>query len=158
MQGGAIGLVLASLAAGVASLTPATAIAQAVSNMPPPVGIQSATPLTTGPAGPAGIPLGSTEIAVPGVSPIVPSQAGGMAACTGSGSATPRLFDGGGLSGSTSCSTGGAANSAVTSSSPVRRTGIPLGATEIGSAGLSPVAPTAAPGLPINAAPASGNP
>ena len=48
---------------------------------------------------PAGIPLGSTEIATPGISPVDPSQNAGMTTCAGSDGAGPSaaLFDGGGL-------------------------------------------------------------
>jgi hypothetical protein len=113
--------------------------------MQPPSGMVAISPLNAGspPAVPTtGIPLGSTELATPGISP-VPGLGAANGGCAGSGSPAPgMLFDGGGLSGgpSTSClpqqDAGVSSSSAPTSS--VGRAGIPLGSVELGGAGLSP--------------------
>lgn len=108
-----------------------------------------------------GIPLGSTEIATPGISPAAPlSGAGSMLGNTGCSSFTNLSqsagapFDGGGLSGNASVSCaptkGLDVPGPVTLRPSIGRGGIPLGSTELGGAGLSPVAPVAAPpGSPI---------
>jgi hypothetical protein len=142
----------ASLIAGIAWLEPTAAIAQATSsNMQPLVGMDTTSPLTTRSTQPAGVPLGSTEITTPGISPIAPSQSTGMGNCAGSDSAQPAPFDGGGLSGTTplSCADSQTLSSPLPSPSSIGRIGIPLGATELGSAGISPVAPVAGPSLSI---------
>jgi hypothetical protein len=120
-----------------------------------------------------GIPLGSTELASPGVSPPLAGTLGmtgtGMT-CPAIGSASPgmsgssTIYDGGGMAmgtgaplpGSTATS-GTCGTSTVTSSNPpssvvtppggVARAGIPLGSVEIGNAGVSaaPVVPTPGP-------------
>ncbi|OPY98779.1 hypothetical protein A5906_29815 [Bradyrhizobium sacchari] len=135
----------AALAMGLTWLTPAAAIAQMTPpTMPPtqpPTGMSATSPLNMGSTRPEGIPLGSTEIATPGVSPITPSQ--GMTNCTASGNtgSSGALFDGGGLSGSSSlaCANGMASQSTLPpSTSTVGRVGIPLGSTELGGAGISP--------------------
>lgn len=130
-------------------LTPAAAIAQmTLPTMPPSIGMTSTSPLNLGSTRPEGVPLGSTEIATPGVSPITPSQ--GMANCAGSGTTgspgTP--FDGGGLSGGSSlaCANGTAAPSTLAPpTSTIGRIGIPLGSTELGGAGISPSVPVPGP-------------
>jgi hypothetical protein len=95
------------------------------------------------------IPLGSTEIETPGIAPVVPSQNAGAATCTDFGNArsSSALFDGGGLSGGASlpCAGSKAAPSSAPPLSPVGRAGIPLGATELGKAGISQLAPVPAP-------------
>jgi hypothetical protein len=105
------------------------------------------TPLNPQSTRPTGIPLGSTEITTPGVSPLNPSQA--MSGCTGSGNTASAgaLFDGGGLSSgsSTTCNSSITAASPLPSSSTVGRAGIPLGATELGGAGISPTVPVPGP-------------
>src|SRR5262245_34848281 len=134
-----------------------------------PLGMTS--PLGIGPAAPVaptGIPLGATELASPGVSPmtsgvspVVPAI-GGATACSGAGavggstgianpgtSGSTTIFDGGGLGGSASgtCaasspSMGPAASASsptgMGSASAVGRAGIPLGSTELNVGGLSP--------------------
>lgn len=134
----------ATLAIGVLCLTSAAAIAQTtVPGAQPPAGMLATSPLNPQSTQPAGIPLGSTEITTPGISPINPSQ--GLAGCAGSGNtASPgALFDGGGLSGGSSIACAGSttAPSSLPSSSTVGRVGIPLGATELGGAGISPTVP-----------------
>jgi hypothetical protein len=105
------------------------------------------SPLNPQSTRPVGIPLGSTEIATPGISPVDPGQA--MTGCTTTGTAASSgaLFDGGGLASgsSTTCTTSTTAAATPSSSPAVGRTGIPLGATELGGAGISPSVPVAAP-------------
>jgi hypothetical protein len=142
----------AALAMGLSWLTPAAAIAQmTLPTMPstqPPTGMSATSPLNMGSTRPAGIPLGSTEIVTPGVSPITPSQ--GMTNCAASGNtgSSGALFDGGGLSGSSSpaCQNGTMTSSTLPpSTSTVGRVGIPLGSTELGGAGISPSVPVPGP-------------
>jgi hypothetical protein len=136
---------------------------------PSPLGITS--PLGIGPAAPVaptGIPLGATELASPGVSPmtsgaspVVPAI-GGATACSGAGalgsstgianpgtSGSTTIFDGGGLGGTASGTCAASSSSmapAASASSPtgmgstsaVGRVGIPLGSTELNVGGLSP--------------------
>jgi hypothetical protein len=153
----------AALMAGIAWVEPTAAIAQAApANMQPPIGMRTTSPLATGSTRPAGIPLGSTEIATPGISPVAPSQSALMETCAGSdgarSSGTP--FDGGGISGTTSLSCADSRNisSPLPSPSSIGRAGIPLGATEIGGAGISPAAPVAGPGLSSSVSPANSTP
>ena len=118
--------------------------------------IGAASPLATSsasPVGPVGIPLGATEMAAPGISP-APLPTMGATGCSAAGSpmsqtATP-LFDGGGATGaaSSACATTSSSGASNTGSSmpflstlQVGRVGIPLGSTELGSAGLSPPPP-----------------
>lgn len=138
-----------ALAMGLIWLTPAAAIAQmALPTTPPTIGMPSTSPLNMGSTRPEGIPLGSTEIATPGISPVTPSQ--GMTNCAASGNAgsSGALFDGGGLSGSSplACANSSASQSALPpSTSTVGRIGIPLGSTELGGAGISPSLPVPGP-------------
>ena len=155
----------ASLTAGVMFLSPGPAIAQSITqNMPPAVGMGATSPLPAGSGAPAGIPLGSTEIATPGISPVDPLRNAGMTTCAGSDGAGPSaaLFDGGGLAGSTSlsCADSRPISSPLPSPSSIGRVGIPLGATELGSAGISPATPATSPDLSNSANPTTspGNP
>jgi hypothetical protein len=134
----------ASLVTGIALLQPDPAFAQAsVSpNMQPSLGVGATSPFNSGSGQRAGIPLGSTEIATPGIAPVIPSPNMGAGACTDLGNArsSSALFDGGGLSGSSSLSCAGSGNASPSASSPsAGRVGIPLGATELGNAGASPL-------------------
>lgn len=136
------------LATTILWLVPAAVVAQTtVPGMPPPTGMLATSPLNPQSTRPVGIPLGSTEIATPGISPLNPSQA--MPGCAGSStSASPgALFDGGGLSSGSSATCNGsiAAASPLPSASTVGRVGIPLGATELGGAGISPSVPVPGP-------------
>lgn len=138
----------AMLATSVLWLVSTAAIAQ--TTMPgtqPPAGMLATSPLNPQSTRPVGIPLGSTEIATPGISPINPAP--NTTACAGSGNASSSgaLFDGGGLSGtsSTNCPGSTAAVSSLPSTSTVGRVGIPLGSTEIGGAGISPSVPVPGP-------------
>jgi hypothetical protein len=149
-----------SLTVGVSWLSFAPLIAQTTTSTQPSSGISATSPLAVGSTVPAGIPLGATEIATPGISPVSPSLGVGMGTCAGSNAAalSGAPFDGGGLSGNTSlsCADSRIPPSPLPSSSSAGRVGIPLGAIEIGGAGISPVAPVASPNLSTNAATASG--
>lgn len=114
----------------------------------PPVGMSATSPLNLSATRPEGIPLGSTEIATPGVSPINPSQAMTNCPLSGNTGSSGALFDGGGLSGSPSlgCPNDTTTQSALPpSTSAVGRVGIPLGSTELGGAGISPSLPVPGP-------------
>lgn len=145
----------ASLMAGIAWAEPTMAIAQAPSpDMLPPAGMHMTSPLAARSAQPAGIPLGSTEIATPGISPVVPSQGSLLEYCAGTdGAQSPGApFDGGGMSEATSLSCADSRNispllPSPSSIGPVR---IPLGATEISGAGISPAVSGTSP-APANA-------
>jgi hypothetical protein len=158
----------ASLMAGITWAEPTVAIAQTTSpDLQPPVGMRTTSPLATRSTRPAGIPLGSTEMATPGVSPVAPAQSALMKNCAGSDGAgsSGAPFDGGGISETTSLSCADSRNisSPLPSPSSIGRVGIPMGATEIGGAGISPAAPVAGPGLfsgvsPANSTPTISNP
>ena len=134
--------------------------------VPSSLGITSPLGMAPGsPVPPAGIPLGTTELASPGLSP-APTATLGMTGndttCLAVGSPSPgisgssMIYDGGGMGLGTgtslpgsaptpgpcgSGSSGGASLSAATPSAlpgGVARTGIPLGSVEIGNAGVSP--------------------
>jgi hypothetical protein len=128
----------------IAWLAAATAFAQTpLPTAQPSAGMGATSPLNMGALRPEGIPLGSTEIATPGLSPVSPSSGMGNCAVSGNAGSPGALFDGGGLSGSSSpsCIGGMTTPPALSSSPSVGRVGIPLGATELGSAGLSPALP-----------------
>jgi hypothetical protein len=143
------------LAAGLDWLSSALVVAQTSSAQQS----RAISPLFMRSTGPAEIPLGVTEVATPSISPISPSVGAGMETCAGSNAAalSGAPFDGGGLSGnaSLSCADSRLPLSLLPSSS-AGRVGIPLGATEIDSAGVSPVAPVAGANLSTNAASANG--
>lgn len=129
-------------------LVSAAAIAQtAMPGMQPSPGMLPTSPLNTQSTRPVGIPLGSTEIATPGTSPLNPGQ--DMTNCpTSANSASPgALFDGGGFAGtsSTACTGNMTTPLPLSSSTTVGRVGIPLGATELGGAGISPSVPVPSP-------------
>jgi hypothetical protein len=142
-----------------------------------PFGMSSAA---SGSVGPAGVPLGATELATPGLSPAPPSTLGsGFTICSavvgaGSNSATG-LFDGGGAGTSMgtsqigmdgTSSTSGACNQASgagstgtlastpTSPGPSAPLGIgsvPMGSTELNRGGVSPSpCPLSGPTLPAD--------
>jgi len=101
------------------------------------------------PIGPVGIPLGAMELAAPGLSPPGTNTMGCPSATTpGAPSAAP-VFDGGGMAGAvpSGCAPGGSGSMAPSPSETTPpalragRAGIPLGSTEIGSPGLSPLPP-----------------
>jgi hypothetical protein len=115
----------------------------------------------TGPAArPTGIPLGSTELAISGTSPVLPQS--GVSLSFGNencfvASKPEAIFDGGGLSrtSSTGCGAHGTTSivrPATSTPSSVGPIGIPLGSTELGSAGLSP-----APSFPLPAPSSMGS-
>lgn len=147
------------LAAAILWLVSAAAIAQTtVPGMQPPAGMLATSPLNPQSTRPVGIPLGSTEIATPGISPITPAQS--MMGCVSSANtaSTGALFDGGGLSGGSAanCTGSTALASPLPSTSTVGRVGIPLGATEIGGAGISPTVPVPGPTSTIGTTPIDG--
>jgi hypothetical protein len=151
------------LAAAILWLASAAAIAQTtVPGMQPPAGMLATSPLNPQSTRPVGIPLGSTEIATPGISPISPVQSTMGCAASANSASSGALFDGGGLSGdpSTNCAAGTVAASPLPSTSTVGRVGIPLGATEIGGAGISPTLPVPGPTSTMGTPPidGSGNP
>lgn len=110
--------------------------------------LNAASPLAIGqgaPVAPTGIPLGATEMTMPGTSPALAPSAG----CSGAGgptsqNATP-LFDGGGTGASVSngCIGTQDASSAMPAQPTVQvgRAAIPLGSTELSNLGLSPPPP-----------------
>jgi hypothetical protein len=147
------------------------ALAQVAGTSPllgPPLGMTS--PLGIGPdapVGPPGVPLGATELNSPGLSPMLGgtlslgSAAGGGSQCSGAVAnmdapmASTAPFDGGGTTGTASgtCANAGTGTTATGIASPltpVPRTGIPMGATELSPGGLSPP-PTVQPPNPVNA-------
>lgn len=101
--------------------------------------------------GPVGVPLGSTELALPGLSP-APTPIPGCPTTAMSGSQIGTTsFDGGGLgmTMSTNCPALGDSGLSTDQSQSMQgmpgltagRTGIPLGSTEIANPGLSPPPP-----------------
>jgi hypothetical protein len=151
--------------AGISAFSPASAQVRGATG-PTPLGF--ASPLGIGPAAPAtppGIPLGATELASPGISPT--TAAPGSAGCSGpgnltSGTSSTALFDGGVTAATSSADCGPTppsfAQPTASASSPTgmvlvpfRTMQVPLGATELGSAGVSPPPST-------GAAPAEGAP
>jgi len=139
-----VALAIASPALAQVSLTPA-------------IGATSPLGMTPGSSvAPTGIPMGATQLASPGLSPL-PCPTAGSTSSAMSGSAT--TFDGGGIGmgagmsmpGSTAASgpcgtTSSSSASSMAATSPVTpggaaRTGIPLGSFEIGSGGVSPLLP-----------------
>lgn len=143
----AIAFLLASLMIGTA--WPMSASGQVPPAVLPVAGMGATSPLAMRSTRPAGVPLGATEITPPGVSPLVPSANMGMTACDGSsgGSSSTFLFDGGGLSrnATLSCADSQLLSSPLPPTSSAGRVGIPLGATELGTPGLSVSAPVPGP-------------
>jgi hypothetical protein len=137
----------------------------------PTPGIAATSPLGMVPGAsvpPTGIPLGATELASPGLSPLTDGTAG-MAGfgstCSAVGNSSSGIsgvstYDGGGmgLGGASLPGSGvicgpsstGSSSTALTSGNEAR-TGIPFGSVEIGNAGVSPLvvvpAPTAPPSV-----------
>ena len=145
--------------------------------VPSPLGITS--PLGMAPGSsvpPAGIPMGATELASPGLSPAPAAtigMTGNSTTCPAMGSSSPGIsgsgttFDGGGPGAGTGTLPAGAATSGTcgTSSSssasssaatsPISpggtaRVGIPLGSVEIGNAGVSPLLVVPTPSHPLD--------
>lgn len=126
-------------------------------SLTPAIGATSPLGMTPGSSvAPTGIPMGATQLASPGLSPL-PCPTTGTTSTAMSGSTT--TFDGGGIgmgagmsmSGSPAApgpcgTTSSSSTSSMAATSPVTpggaaRTGIPLGSFEIGSAGVSPMLP-----------------
>ena len=140
-------LVIATVSTSATSLASAVAFAQTMPGAEPSTGLPAISPLTSGSTRPVGVPLGSTEIGVPGLTPVNPLQGSRSCAAPATAKSPGALFDGGGLSGniSLSCADERLPPSALPSSSSVGRVGIPLGASEIGGAGISPSLPLPGP-------------
>lgn len=156
----AAALLIASLTLALAPLEAVTAIAQGASpTLHPADSMSSTSPLSARAKRPTGIPLGSIEIATPSISETAPTQGTGGGSCDGTDSlqSSGAPFDGGGISGTTSlsCADSNLVSSPLPPSSTIGRVGIPLGATELGGAGISPAAPLADSGLPGSAGPAN---
>jgi len=154
-------ILCASLVAGIARVGPA--IAQTTLGLQPFNGMGVTSPLAAHSTQSAEIPLGSTEIATPGISPLVSEQSAlTTTACAapygGDSSAAP--FDGAAISSATSLSCAENRNTSSPLRSPlsIGRAEVPLGATEIGGAGISLAEPVAGPHLPSSARPANSPP
>lgn len=104
------------------------------------------------PVGAVGIPLGATELAVPGIAPppVTGSLGNGCGATGGTTTSTESTsFDGGGMAatGSIGCmqsgsgGTGASMPSLGLTAGQTGPAGIPLGSTELGNPGLSPLPP-----------------
>lgn len=162
---------IAAMLAGLFGSNPVFAQVGGMLTPTPSIGATSPLGITpSSPVGPIGIPLGSTELVSPGISP-GPADTMGIAGngttCPITGSPSSSVtgastnFDGGGLgmgtgtslpgtaTTSTTCSTSSSTASSSTatmssSSGTVARTGIPFGSVEIGNAGVSatPIVPT----------------
>lgn len=104
------------------------------------------------PVGAVGIPLGATELALPGIAP--PPVTGSIGnGCSSTGGTTTSIgstsFDGGGMAatGSIGCmqtgsgSTGSSMPSLGLAAGQTGTAGIPLGSTELANPGLSPLPP-----------------
>lgn len=147
------------------------ACAQPVLAQVAPSALGVTSPLGIGPGaqvGPTGIPMGATQLMTPGLSPLLPASPNCSASGLTSGiQSSIGLFDAGmnnpgGATMQTMCPTNGNpfANPSASASSPngmsglagVGRTGIPMGATEIDSLGVSPQPPTTIFTLPSPAA------
>jgi hypothetical protein len=159
---------IAATAAALFGCNPVFAQVGGMASPTPGIGSTSPLGMTPGSSVPSvGLPMGATELASPGLSPMLTDTTGmmgtgtlcsAMASPSAGASGTSTNFDGGGLGMGTgtplpgsaatfgTCSTGAsgaASSSAAMSSSPtsspsfISRTGIPLGAVQLGSGGLS---------------------
>jgi hypothetical protein len=174
-------LIIAATLAAFLGSNPAFAQVGGIGSPSPGMGLTSPFGMSSaaGTVGPAGLPLGATELATPGLSPAPPGTLGsGFTICsavvgTGSGSANG-LFDGGGVSSSMSSTATGETNSASASAcnqasgagsagmlqstnsspgatAPLGIGTIPMGSTELSNAGVSPTpCPLTGPTLPTN--------
>jgi hypothetical protein len=153
-------LAVESMSLGSADAQAATPGVQPFPNLASPLGSATGSVVR-----PAGVPLGSTELATPGTSPMLPQSGAtinfGNENCFVA-SRPGAVFDGGGLPGSSSAGCGARGATSIvrpaTSTSPsVGLSGIPLGSTELGSAGLSPALSLPLPmPSPIGASPPAG--
>jgi hypothetical protein len=153
---------IATLAAILLCCGPAFSQVSGVGSPTP--GIAATSPLSMTPGAsvpPTGIPLGATELASPGLSPVTvgtPGMTGYGATCSAgspTSSGTSGTYDGGGIAlgmgtalpGSMATCTGSGNSVPSTDAAPsVARTGIPLGSVEIGNAGVSPLLTAPTPG------------
>jgi hypothetical protein len=168
--------VVATLLSCNSAFSPAFAQAGGMSSTMP--GIAATSPLGMTPGAlvpPTGIPLGATELASPGLSPVISGTAG-MAGygttCSAAGNPTSETsgtstYDGGGMAlpGSGAICGASPSDSTAAMSGNVARPG-PVGSVEIGSAGISPLltipTPTVTPstmvGTPFPSPPTSATP
>jgi hypothetical protein len=146
--------VVATLLSCNCAYSPAFAQAGGVSSTMPGIAVTSPLGMTPGAlVPPTGIPLGATELASPGLSPVIAGMAGYGTTCSAAGNPTSgtsnaSTYDGGGMAlpgsgaicgASPSGSASSTAAMSSTASSNVARPGIPLGSVEIGNAGVSPL-------------------
>ena len=154
-------ILCASLMASIARV--GLAIAQTTTpGLQPFDGMGVTSPLAAQSTHSAEIPPGSTEIATPGISPLESEQSALTTACDapyGAGSSAAP-FDGGAVSStaSLSCADSRNTSSPLRSPLPIGGAEVPLGATEIGGAGISPAEPVAGPLFPPSARPANSTP
>jgi hypothetical protein len=174
-------VVIAGFLAVLLGCNPSFAQVGGIGNLPPGMGLTSPFGMSsaTGPVGPAGVPLGATELPTPGLSPAPAAPSGtGLTVCSGMAGAITGagLFDGGGLgtaaamspmtmgaansSSASACNQAASAGGAATVPSTTASSGsaaplgigtIPMGSTELGSAGVSPApCPLGGPTLPTD--------
>jgi hypothetical protein len=163
-------MVVATLLSCNSTFSPAFAQAGGMGSPMPGIGATSPLGMIPGASvPPTGIPLGATELASPGLSPVISGTAGmagygttcsaaGNPASETSGTST---YDGGGMAlgmgaslpgSGTICgaspSGSGSSTAAMspTASGNVARPGVPLGSVEIGNAGISPLVIVPTPG------------
>jgi hypothetical protein len=175
-------LIIAATLATLLGGNPAFAQVGGIGSPTPGMGLTSPfgmSAATGGSVGPAGVPLGATELATPGLSPAPPGTLGsGFTICSavvGAGSNSANgPFDGGGTSVGMSPTASGETNSASASAcnqasgagsagtlqsttsspgstAPLGIGTIPLGSIELGNAGVSPTpCPLTGPTLPTD--------
>jgi hypothetical protein len=174
-------IVIAGMAVVLLGCNPSFGQVGGTGNMAPGMGPTSPFGMSSaaGPVGAAGVPLGATELATPGLSPAPAGPSGaGVAVCSGmaGSSGGAGLFDGGGMgsaaamspmtmgaansSSASACNQAAGAGSAATLPSTTVSSGaaaplgigtIPMGSTELGNAGVSPApCPLGGPTLPMD--------
>jgi hypothetical protein len=169
-------VLIAAMQAALFGCTPVFAQVGGMGSPIPAIGATSPLGMAPGsPVAPTGIPMGATELALPGVSPVptgTTGTTGTSTMCLAIGSPSSGLagsntnYDGGGIpvqSGTSlpgsaatpgtcgiSVSSGASSSAAASSSLPgsVARTGIPLGSVEIGNAGVSQLLVVPTPNFP----------
>mgnify|MGYP005813425065 CR=1 FL=1 len=134
-------LAVESMSLEPASAQAATPGVQPFSNLTSPSGSATGSAIR-----PPSIPLGSTELAISGTSPVLPQSGANMSFGNENcfiASKPEAVFDGGGLSGHSSIGCGARGTTSIVRPatsipSSVGLSGIPLDSTELGGAGLSP--------------------
>jgi len=112
-----------------------------------PLGVPGATV----PVGPVGIPFGATSLSPGGLSPAPFDPTASNNPCS---STLPSGLSSGAMNSAVGCGTAppsgtGSGTSSVGAATPVGSSGIPLGATELDNAGLSPVITSPTPSSPL---------